>query len=185
MQPASFRRDRWLRTSAYHLATWSIAALVLDVRLRAARDASHATVIFALVVIFAGSLLTSMTTERRVAKMVGPAGAPLFAGAGRMWILVFAMLMSASAAILGAGRAEAILTLWMLLVGAAFLFWGRATGFAWYVGLGASILAAGAVDSWMSATGGPVGPWRVLVLGIALPAAAIATNRRFLWFRET
>ncbi len=183
MQPEIFRKDRWLRTSAYHLASWSLAALVLDVRLRSAVTTTHATGIAAFVVIVGASLLTSMTTERRVAKMFGPAGAPVFAGAGRLWLMVFAVLTSASVAIASAGRVEAVVTLWMFGVGAAFLFWGRTIGFSWYAGLGLALMAAGAIDSWMSATGGPVGLLRVFVLGLALPAAAILTNRRYLWLR--
>jgi len=183
LQPEVFRKDRWLRASAYHLASWSFAALVLDVRLRSAGATTQATGIAALVVIVGASLLTSMTTERRVAKMFGPAGAPLFAGAGRMWLVVFATLTSASIAIASAGRVEAVMTLWMFGVGAAFLFWGRTIGFRWYAGLGLALMAAGAVDSWMTAVGGPVGLLRLFVLGFALPAAAILTNRRYLWLR--
>jgi hypothetical protein len=183
LQPTDFRQDRWLRTSATHLATWSLAALVLDVLLRAAGKASQGTGIATFVVVVAASLLNSMTTERRVAKMLGPAGKPVYAGAGRMWLLVFATLASASAALFGAGRADAIVTLWLFGAGTAFLFWGRTIGFSWYAGAGLGMMLAGAVDSWMSAAGGPVGLWRILVLGLALPATAIATNRRYLWLR--
>jgi len=183
LHPDAFRKDRWLRTSAYHLASWSLAALVLDVRLRSVGQTTQATGIATFVVIIAASLLSSMTTERRVAKMLGPAGAPVFAGAGRMWLLVIGALTSASVAIASAGRVEAVLTLWMIGVGTAFLFWGRTIDFSWYAGLGLALIAAGAADSWMTATGGPVGPYRVVVLGLALPAAAILTNRRYLWLR--
>ena len=124
-----------------------------------------------------------MTTERRVGKMLGPAGEPVFAGAGRMWLMALGALTSASVALVLASRAEAIITLWLIGAGGGFLFWGRRIGFSWYVGLGAGMIAAGLVDSWMSATGGPVALLRVVVLGLALPATAILTNRRFLWLR--
>lgn len=183
MNPTIFRRDRWLRTSAYHLATWSIAAFVFEVRFRSAGQTDEATGIATAVVIVAASLLSSMTTERRIGKMFGPAGEPAFAGAGRMWRMVFATLASATAALVFASRAEAVLTLWLLGVGTGFLFWGRRIGFAWYAGVGLAMIAAGILDSCLAATGGPVALVRMLVLGLALPVTAVVTNRRFLWLR--
>jgi hypothetical protein len=182
MTAAAFRRDRWLRTSASHLGTWSVASLVLDSVIRSTgRTGSMRSATF--VAIAGITLLNSMTTERRVAKMVGVAGEPVYAAAGAMWRLVLAMLALASVALVAAHAAAAVIPLWLAGVGATFLFWGRKTELAWYAALGAAMVIAGVADAWLSRSSGPVGPLRVAVLGLALPAAAIATNRRFLWVR--
>jgi len=147
LDPTTFRRDRWLRTSAYHLATWSIAAFVIDIRFRSIGPGEHATVSATLVIIVAASILSSIQTERRVAKMMGPATDLVDAGAGTMWRIVVAVLVAASIGLVAAARAE------------------------------------GLVDAWMLVIGGPVAIFRLVVLGIGLPVAAILTNRRYLWLR--
>jgi hypothetical protein len=179
----TFRRDRWLRTSASHLATWSLAGLVLEFRFRAVGGGGEGAAAAAVVVIVGVSLLNSSTHGRRAAKMVGPAGEPSYAGAGQMWTMVIGALALGSGALLAAGRPEYVTTIWLFGVGCAFALWGRKADFLWYFGLGSAMVAAAAFDAALAATGGPVGPFRFFVLGLALPAAALLTNRRFLWFR--
>lgn len=142
-----------------------------------------ATVTAMAVVVVGASLLTSMTHERRVAKMVGPAGEPVYAGAGRMWLGLFALLASTSVALLQSSRPEALFRVWMFGVGCGFAVWGSRAGFRWYLGLGVSMVAAGLLDLVLVATGGPVVPLRIFVLGLALPVTALLTNRRYLWLR--
>jgi hypothetical protein len=183
MDAETFRRDRWLRTSASHLATWSLAAFVLVFRFQMAPVADDPTGTAILFVIVAVSVLNSFTTERRVAKMVGPIGQPAFAGAGRMWAGILAVLVAASIGLLGASRSDAMFAIWMAGVGSGFVNWGREAKFPWYSGLGVAMLAVAALDLALASVSGPVGPLRIFVLGLALPVAGLLTNRRYLWFR--
>lgn len=127
--------------------------------------------------------MTGFTTERRIAKMVGPAGEPLVAAAGQMWVLAIASLIVASTTLAIASLEELVVSIWLAGTGAMLVWWGRRADFAWYAGLGAMMLAAGLADAAVATTGGWRLGLRVLVLGLAIPAAAVATNRRFLWFR--
>ncbi|MFN2427645.1 MAG: hypothetical protein ABR587_14490 [Candidatus Binatia bacterium] len=178
MDPVTFRRDRYLRTSGYHLATWSLVALVVELRL--GHPAPAAAVLAGLL---AGATLTSFTHERRVGKMAGAAGAAVYEGAGRMWLALFAVLGAATAALVLASRQEWLFGAWAAGVGLGFTFWGWKAGFAWYVGVGSTMLAASLADAAQVWAGEPVLGFRVFVLGVALPALALLTNRRFLWFR--
>lgn len=186
MDPSTFRRDPFLRSSAYHLATWSLAALVLELRRSSPSPgddgASSAAVVAAVV---GGALLTSMTHERRVGKMAGAAGEPVFAGAGRMWAGALVGMLAGSVALAGAGWAGWLFNLWVGGTGATFARWGRRTGMNWYVGLGLAMVAFAAADAVLAMLEGQPSPGsRFLVLGVVLPGAALVTNRRFLWFRE-
>lgn len=135
------------------------------------------------VVIVGASILSSSTHGRRAAKMCGPAGKPAYDGAGPMWGMVLVALVLGSAALLAAGRPGEVTTIWLFGVGCAFAQWGRKAAFPWYFRLGSGMVVAAVLDVLLAATGGPVGPFRIFVLGLALPAVALLTNRRFLWFR--
>lgn len=184
MTPAEFRRDRWLRSSAYHLSTWSLAAFVLAFRAETVPDAFDATGIAVAVVVVGGSVMSSLAHERRVGKIAGVAGESVYPGAGRMWAGVLgALALAAAGLIMKSGRADGLYLLGMIGVGTGFALWGRRAKFPWYLGLGAAMVAAGLLDGVLAATGGPARPLRLLVLGLALPVAALLTNRRWLWFR--
>lgn len=184
MTPAEYRRDRWLRSSAYHLSTWSLAAFVLAFRAETVPDPFDATGLAVALVVVGGSAMSSLTHERRVGKMAGVAGEAVYAGAGRMWAGVFgALALSALALVLRTGRADGLYLLGMVGVGTGFALWGRRARFGWYLGLGAAMVAAGVLDGVMASAGGPARLLRLLVLGLLLPAAALLTNRRWLWFR--
>lgn len=185
MTPVEFRRDRWLRTSAYHLSTWSLAAFVLSLRAEAGREPFDAAGVAVAVAVVGGSVMSSLTHERRVGKMAGVAGDAVDAGAGRSWAGVLAALaLSAAGLVLATGRTDGLYLLGMVGVGTGFARWGRRAKFPWYLGLGAAMVAAGVLDGVLALVGGPARPFvRLFVLGLALPAAALLTNRRFLWFR--
>lgn len=134
-------------------------------------------------VLVAGAVLTSFTHERRVAKIAGPAGEPVFAGAGRLWTVTLLVLGVASAVLAATDEAQWLFALWAAAAGAAFTLWGLRTRFRSYVALGLGLAAAGVLDASATAGGSPLAGLRIFVLGVALPAAAIATNRRYLWFR--
>jgi len=183
--PAEFRRDRWLRSSAYHLSTWSLAAFVLAFRAEAVPEPFDSTGLAVAIVVLGGSVMSSLTHERRVGKMAGVAGEAVYAGAGRMWTGVLgALALAATALAMKTGRADGLYALGMVGVGTGFARWGRRAKFPWYLGLGASMIAVGALDAVLVGAGGPARPLRLLVLGLALPVAALLTNRRYLWFRE-
>lgn len=182
MDPITFRRDPYLRTSAYHLATWSLVATVLELRLATGAAAAGSRAV--LPVLLAGAVLTSLTHERRVGKMTGPAGAPLVEGAARIWVQGLSVLAAVSAVLVVAERPQLVFDAWMLGVGVGFVVWGRAAAFAWYVGLGLAMIATAVVDFMLlSAAGVPLLQLRLLASGVVIPGLALLTNRRFLWFR--
>lgn len=165
------------------MATWSLVAFVLELRCSMAAASTEALSQLPVVaVLLGGAVLTSFTHERRVGKMVGPAGEAVFDGAGRMWLRVFAALVTASALAMVASAPQRIFEVWIVGVGSGLAFWGWRAGFAWYVGLGAAMIATAAVDVVLGSAGLPVFALRGAVLALALPAAALVINRRFLWF---
>lgn len=177
MDPAVFRRDPWLRTSGYHLATWSLVALVLELMRTSHRESSLSLV----VVLLGGAVLTSLTHERRVAKMAGRAGNPVYEKTPLLWGFVALALLSTFAAAMGAPNSDPLFPVGMVIVGVGFAQWGAGARFAWFVGLGAAIVAAGLLDVVLDPETRPY--WRMLVLGVGLPAAGLATSSRYLWFR--
>jgi hypothetical protein len=178
LNAAAFRRDPWLRTSGYHLATWSLVAFVLEML----RTSDGAAGVASVVALLAGGVLSSFTHERRVAKMAGAAGAPVYQKTPLLWGFVALALVSAGVAAIGAPNTDPLFPVAMVIVGIGFAQWGAGARFAWFVGLGSAIVAAGLLDIALSA------PWRpclrMIVLGALLPAAGIETSRRYLWFRD-
>jgi hypothetical protein len=178
LNPAAFRRDPWLRTSGYHLATWSLVAFVLEL----VRTSDGAAGMSSVVVLLAGGVLSSFTHERRVAKMAGAAGDPVYENTALLWGLVALALISAGVAAAGAPVSDPLFPVAMVIVGIGFAQWGAGAHFPWFVGLGSAIVAVGLLDVAISA---PARPYlRMLVLGVLLPAAGIETSRRYLWFRQ-
>jgi hypothetical protein len=183
LEPSTFRRDPYLRSSAYHLATWSLAAFVIEFQLASASGLDAANGIAALVVLIGASALSSVTHERRVGKMMGPAGAPVWAGAGQMWLVLLVGLAAGSLVLALGSLAALLFPLWALAVGAGFATWGRKAAFAWYTGLGFALVGVGLLDLAIGISAGPTTPFRITVLGLGLPGFALLTNRRFLWLR--
>lgn len=191
MDPATFRRDRYLRSSGYHLAVWSLAAFVLQYRLGLQPSGQGISAFPFFVMLVGGSLMTSFTHERRVGKMAGVAGEPVFAGAGRLWLVVFAALGFVDSVLIASGLELYLVPSWWLGVGAGFAVWGWRAGFGWYTGFGAALVSAGMLDLIVLQTD-PSGIaaglhrviWRSLVLAVFIPAFALETNRRHLWFRR-
>lgn len=185
MDPPTFRRDPWLRGSAYHLATWSLLLFVLDLRRGAADAAVADTGLAGTIVLLGATVMTSLTHERRIGKMAGPAAAPLWPGVAGLARGLAVGLVGTSAALAMAGRSDAIVTLWLSGVGAGLAAWGRRAAFGWYVGLGGATVAASLVDAGILLWRGfPSTGFRAAVLVVALPAAALWTNRTWLWFRD-
>ncbi len=178
MDPENFRRDPWLRGSGYHLATWSLVALVLDLR-RAAPGASAAgTVVFV-----AAAVLTSLTHERRIGKMAGPALEPVWDGAGRLWWSLGAAFAASGAVLAARGLEQWLVPALLATVGAGYLVWSRFVRMPWFAAVGAVALVAALLDAGATATGQPTLAMRFLVLGLVLPAAGLWTSRQYLWFR--
>jgi hypothetical protein len=178
LDPAAFRRDPWLRTSGYHLATWSLVALALEL-MRASTDDPGVS---RIVVLLGGALLISSTHERRVAKMAGVAGNLVYEKTRLLWGFVALALLSTFVAATGAPNADPLFPVAMVIVGVGFAQWGAGARFAWFVGLGSAIVGAGLLDVVVGPAVRPY--WRMLVLGILLPGAGIETSRRYLWFRS-
>lgn len=177
MDPAAFRRDPWLRTSGYHLATWSLVAFVLELW----RDRPGEVGAAQAVALVGGAFLTSLTHERRVAKMAGIAGEPVYSETALVWRLVFVGLAASMAAMLAAPNMAALFPVAMCVLGIGFAQWGAGAGFPRFVWLGAFMVAAALLDVSLGAAGSRL--IRQLVLGFALPAFGVATSRRYLWFR--
>lgn len=179
MNPEEFRRDAWLRSSGYHLATWSLFALVLEIgRAAPARSGAASTV-----VLVAAAVLTSLTHERRIGKMAGPALAPVWDGAGRLWWSLFGAFLTVATLLLAGGRAAWLVPLALATVGVGYLVWSRFVGRTWLAAIGVAAVLAATIDAATTAAGEPPFLLRALVLGIVLPAAGLWTSRRYLWFR--
>jgi hypothetical protein len=175
VDPATFRRDAWLRSSGYHLATWSLAGFAIELR-RATRaeDAAPGFVIL----IAALALLTSLTHERRVGKIAGIAGEPAWRHSAQLWRAMVCLLVAGSLAVMLASRQHLLFQVWMLVVGSGCVLWGRGTRFAWMSGAGGTMIAAGLLDlAWPSTA------LRLFVLGLVLPAAGLTASSRYLWSR--
>lgn len=184
VSPTTFRRDPWLRSSGYHLATWSLLGLVLELR-RLSPGEGAVTGSAGLLFLVAAAVLTSLTHERRIGKMVGPAGEAVWPGAGALWRTLLSALAAASALLPVTGNAAMLFPLWCAGVGSGFWLWGRRAGFPWYEGLGLVMAVAALVDLGLLWKGGGVvvPGLRFAVLGLLLPGAGLLTSRRFLWFR--
>lgn len=186
VSPTTFRRDPWLRSSGYHLATWSLLGLVLELR-RLSPGEGAVTGSAGLLFLVAAAILTSLTHERRIGKMVGPAGPAgeaVWPGAGALWRTLLSALAAASALLVATQNAGMLFPLWCAGVGSGFWLWGRRAGFAWYEGLGLLMAVAAMVDvGLMWGEGGAAPGFRFAVLGLVLPGAGLLTSRRFLWFR--
>lgn len=181
MDALTFRRDPYLRSSAYHLATWSLTAFVLVLR---AQSSEFGVDLVPMTVMLVGAAaMTSMTHERRVGKMVGPAGEAVWPEAGAMWLRLLGALVINSGWLMGLGRPDLLFTLWALGVGAGLAVWGRRVQLDWYLGAGATLAAVGVLDALLTVQGAATLGLRLVVLGLAVPAFALATNQRFLWFR--
>jgi len=177
---AAFRRDPLLRSSAHHLATWSLSVLVLDLRDCAGATSSGATggaPMFVVVAVLAGAILASLTHERRLGKMLGPApdppGRPT-AGQCR----VAAMLATVVGILTLTSLTDCTLaTVWMGCVGVGLFAWGRALAFRPYVRMGSMLALLAGVDALL---GGGEASWilRAVALGILVPAGAMTVNRR-------
>jgi hypothetical protein len=178
LDSSAFRRDPWLRTSGYHLATWSLVGFALELM----RTSDGGLAVSRVVVLVAGALLVSSTHERRVAKMAGISGAPVYEKTPQLWGFAGLALLSTFVAAMNAPNTDPLFPVAMVIVGVAFAQWGAGARFAWFVWLGAAIVAAGLLDVVIGAAARPY--WRTLVLGVLLPGAGIETSRRYLWFRR-
>jgi hypothetical protein len=188
MDRETFRCDRRLRSSGYHLATWSLAAFVLQLQLSRAAEAGgsglvpdRASLVAMAVVVVAASMVTSFINERRVAKITGPAGVSAYDGAGAMWRVVLGVLVLVTGVLLSQSRGWQVFDVWAFGVGGAYILWGTRANFPWFSRIGLLMVVAGLFDVLMLSLGEPVTALRLLVLGVLLPAAALATNRRYLW----
>ena len=99
-----------------------------------------------------------------------------------MWTGLITVLVAISALALVMSRPQQLFDVWIVGVGSGFALWGSRASFAWYVGLGAAMVATGAADVALASAGVSVLGLRCAVLAAALPAAALVTNHRFLWF---
>jgi hypothetical protein len=178
LDSAAFRRDPWLRTSGYHLATWSLVGLALELM----RTSPDGLGVSRTIVLVGGALLISSTHERRVAKMAGIAGNLVYEKTGVLWGFVGLALLSTFVAATRAPNTDPLFPVAMVIVGVGFAQWGAGARFAWLVGLGSAIVAAGLFDVVIAAAARPY--WRMFVLGVLLPGAGIETSRRYLWFRS-
>lgn len=179
MDPGHFRGDPWLRSSGYHLATWSLVALVLDLR----RAAPSGTGAAGAILLVAAAVLTSLTHERRIGKMAGPALVPVWDRAGQLWWSLLAGFVAIAVPLVTRGHGEWLVPVGLVLVGTGHLVWSRCVRMSWLAVIGAAAVAAALVDAAATASGQAPLALRALVLGVVLPAAGLWTSRRYLWFR--
>lgn len=187
VSPAEFRRDRRLRSSHHHLATAALAALAASAPLvgEAVGRAWNPREALAFVASIAAlASLVPAATERRLAKIAGPAGQP---GDGssrsghRGGFVTFCVAAAPAAAAFGATTALGRLAL--VLSGAVLLrVWPGAQRVPAYRRLApslASIAAALAAAEIYGYARTALILWGA-ALGAAL-AAAVAVERRLLW----
>jgi len=176
---AAFRRDPLLRSSAQHLATWSLAVLVLDLR-DCAGAASGGAPMFVVVAVLAGAILASLTHERRIGKMLGPAPDPP-GGPTAGQCRVGALIATVVGVLTVTSVADcALATVWMGCVGAGLFVWGRALVFHPYVAMGLGLLLCAAIDAALVLAGsfGIAALLRMGVLGAAMPIYAVNASMR-------
>jgi len=190
MDSVSFRRDPFLRTSAYNMATWAVVNVLFSVpnyALAAGTAWSPSLLGTYSLGLFAAGIALSAMHERRVGKLVGPAGEALFP-AGKLWGPLLLIGFGGTVALVVSGRPQFIQPLWLLVVGSAYVVWGAATRFRLYQLLGGVLAAAGLAVLALQETRPGAAPsvlglhlWNLTMGAFALTVAVI-TNRRYLWF---
>lgn len=192
MDSAAFRSDPFLRTSAYNMATWAIVNMLFSVpnyAMAAGAAWSPGVLGTYSIVLFAVGMGLSAVHERRVGKMVGPPGQPLFP-AEKLWGPLLLTGFAGTVTLIATGRPQFIQPLWLLVVGPAYIVWGLGIRLRIYQVFGVVLTAAGLVALSMQETRSGAAPsvlglhlWNLTMGAFAL-AVAFATNRRYLWFAE-
>ena len=190
MDRASFRRDPFLRTSAYNMATWAVVNMLFSVpnyAMAAGAAWSPGLLGTYSLALFAVGIALSAIHERRVGKMVGPPGEPLFP-AEKLWSPLLLIGFAGTVALIVSGRPQFIQPLWLLVVGTAYIVWGIGIRLRLYVVLGVVLALTGLAALAMQEPRSGAAPsvlglhlWNLTMGGFAL-AVAVATNRRYLWF---
>ncbi|MBI5505560.1 MAG: hypothetical protein HY899_12215 [Deltaproteobacteria bacterium] len=189
MDRTSFCRDPFLRTSAYNMATWAVVNVLFSVpnyALAAGAAWSPGLLGTYSLVLFASGVALSAVHERRVGKLVGPAGQALFP-AGKLWGPLLLIGVVGTVSLIVTSRPQFIQPLWLLVVGSAYVIWGVATSFRLYQLLGGVLGVAGLVVLALQETRPGAVPsvlglhlWNLTMGGFSF-AVAVATNRRYLW----
>ncbi|HYB98235.1 MAG TPA: hypothetical protein VEC57_03790 [Candidatus Limnocylindrales bacterium] len=187
----AFCRDPFLRTSAYNMATWAVVNMALSVPSYAMAAGTAWAPLSAggyTLAFFAAGLIAGAVHERRVAKMVGPAGDAVFPAA-RLWAPLLLIGFGGTIFLIATGRPALVQPLWLLAVGSAYAMWGWRTRLSLYRWLGLLLLVCGAFVASLQSYEVGAAPavlglhvWN-LTMGVASVAIAIVVNRRYLWQR--
>ena len=137
--------------------------------------------------LFAAGVALGAVHERRVGKLIGPAGEALFP-AGKLWGPLLLIGFVGTVLLLTGGRPQYVQPLWLLVVGIAYVIWGVATRLRLYQVLGGVLGVAGLAALALQEPRAGAAPsvlglhiWN-LTMGAFAFAIAMATNRRYLWF---
>ncbi|HYC55134.1 MAG TPA: hypothetical protein VEL28_09380 [Candidatus Binatia bacterium] len=173
------------------MATWAIINMALSVPSYAMAAGTAWAPISAggyTVAFFAAGLLAGAVHERRVAKMIGPAGDAIFP-ASKLWAPLLLIGFGGTIALIATGRPALVQPLWLLAVGTAYAVWGWTTRLALYRWLGLVLFACGVFTASLQSFEAGAVPsilglhvWN-LTMGLASIAIAVAVNRRYLWAR--
>lgn len=171
------------------MATWAVVNVLFSVpnyALAAGAAWSPGLLGTYSLVLFASGVALSAVHERRVGKLVGPAGQALFP-AGKLWGPLLLIGVVGTVSLIVTSRPQFIQPLWLLVVGSAYVIWGVATSFRLYQLLGGVLGVAGLVVLALQETRPGAVPsvlglhlWNLTMGGFSF-AVAVATNRRYLW----
>jgi len=183
----TFRGDRYLRASAYHLLGWAIVGLAATLPLYLAVCGQIWPQLwqwlYRLVLLGAG-LVWSFVCERRALKICGTPSVPARAGVAGL-ILVVVAVAAAATLLLVAQAAQYIAAVWLAAVALALAALG------WTLPLyraSAALLAAAAVLAFSLALRDPslerllsiACVWNGSLAIVAIPCALLV-NRHYLW----
>jgi hypothetical protein len=194
MTAAEFRSDPFLRTSGYGLMGWALVNMAFSLPLYAHSFGRPWSPGFeggyALVLILMG-LAAVPIHERRVNKMLGPAGGTSRFAAAPFWIPLLLTGVATSVVLSMAGGPRLIFALWTGLVGLGYSIWGAGLRFREYQALGGTLLSAFVLILALQARAQIAGADQVsstvaihlwnATMGLASLVSGIVVNRRYLW----
>jgi hypothetical protein len=159
MTPEQFRADRFLRSSGYDLWVWATVNAVVTLPAwseLAGRPWPPLAALALVVSLITAGIFVAGLNANRVEKMCGPATGAVV-DAPRLWLPLVLGGFAVSFVLIARGAVAWIQPIWLVLVGLAYVRWGRAS-IVEYRWLGAALMLAGsAAGLFLYATAMPPG----------------------------